>query len=73
MRGGWRERFLALLEHDDRETICAQRAGVSRQYVSRLKRTDPEFAREIENRIAKCRSTLLGTALRTQRRELSLS
>ena len=72
MRGGWRERFFELLENDERETKCAELAGVSREYVSRLKKADPAFASEIENRIAKCRSTKRNVALRTQRRELSL-
>lgn len=71
MRGGWREIFFELLEQDDREGLCAQRAGVTPQHVCRLKRADPSFADEIERRVAKCRSSRRAVALRGQRRELS--
>lgn len=66
-----RELFFELLENDHRQGRCAERAGVSPEYVCRLKKADPAFADEIERRLAKCRSTRRATALQSQRRELS--
>ncbi len=73
MRGGWRETFFELLENDDREGKCAERAGVTPEYVCRLKKADPAFADEIQRRVDKCRSTRRAAALKSQRRELSAS
>lgn len=66
-----RELFFELLEHDDREGRAAQRAGVTPEYVCRLKKLDPAFADEIARRSEKCRSTRRAAALSSQRRELS--
>jgi hypothetical protein len=69
MRGGWRERFFQLLENDDREGHCASRAGVTPEYVSRLKAKDPAFRAEIARRIAIYWSKETAAALQGQRRE----
>lgn len=66
-----RELFLDLLENDDREGKCAELAGVTPQYICRLKKLDPEFADEIERRKAMHRSTRRARALHVQRRQLS--
>jgi hypothetical protein len=66
-----RELFLELLEKDDHQARCAARAGVSPEYVCRLKKRDPAFAEEIERCLARCRSTRRSAALHSQRRELS--
>lgn len=68
---GWRDLFLELLENDDRQGKCAERAGVTPQHICRLKRIDPAFADEIERRLAKFRSSRRARALSSQRRELS--
>ena len=70
-RGRWRDLFLELLENDDNQGRCAARAGVSPEWICRLKKLDPDFADEIERRIAKCRSTRHAAVLRSQRREIS--
>lgn len=69
--GPWRELFLELLENDDHQGRCAARAGVTPEWICRLKKLDPAFADEIERRIAKCRSTRRAVALQSQRRQLS--
>lgn len=69
MRGGWREAFFKLLENDDREGRCASRAGVTPEYVSRLKAKEPAFRQEIERRIAIYWSKQAAVALHAQGRE----
>lgn len=71
MKRGWRELFFELLENEPLQGKCAERAGVTPEYVCRLKKLDPAFADEIERRLAKFRSTRRASALRSQRRELS--
>jgi hypothetical protein len=66
-----RELFFELLENDPRQGKCAERAGVSPEYVCRLKKLDPAFAGEIDRRVAMCRSRRRAVALHSQRRDLS--
>lgn len=66
-----RELFFELLEEDDREGRCAERVGVTPQYICQLKRTDPTFADEIERRVAKFRSSRRAAVLRSHRREIA--
>lgn len=70
MRRVWRPTFFALLELDPREGHAASRAGVTPEYVSRLKARDPEFRAEIERRLAVFSSTSSAVAVRRRRYEI---
>lgn len=71
MRGEWKTPFLACLERDGRETVCAELAGVSDSYVRRVKRTDPDFRLQVDWTHALRLDRHLGQSLRTQRRRAS--
>lgn len=68
MKRRWQTAFLECLTVDGRETRCAEFAGVSREHVCRTKRRDPTFAEEVKAALSVYESSLVGTALRRQRR-----
>ena len=70
MRGEWKPPFLACLERDGRETVCAELAGVSDRQVRRAK-LDPEFRLQVDWRHALRIDRNIGQSLRTQRRRAS--
>ena len=70
MRGDWKTPFLACLERDGRETVCAELAGVTDRAVRYAKR-DPEFRVLVDWTHAARIDRYITQSLRTQRRRAS--
>jgi hypothetical protein len=64
----WQEAFIACLEKDGRESICADRTGVDRKTIWYAKRRDPEFRQRVERAIEKSSGERMQQSLSRLRR-----